>query len=81
MPKRRRLPFLLIPLLGMFLLPSCVAPDPTLVTASRDVHDAIAPEYIGYVDADARLDPAAKERRRRTVARWDEAIRAREGKR
>lgn len=77
----RRLLFLIIPVLGLFLLPSCQLPDPTFVAAERANHDAIAPEYVQYVERDQALNEEQRERRRRTVARWDEAIRAREGRR
>lgn len=68
---------LLLALAGIFCS-GCVAPDPTFVAAVRASHDAIAPEYLRYVEADQALDEAARQRRRATVARWDEAIRSRE---
>jgi hypothetical protein len=71
---------LAILLLFSILSPACIGPpDPTFVAAARANHDAMAPEYIAYVNADQELDEAQRERRRRTVARWDEAIRSREG--
>lgn len=60
---------LLFPLL--LLMPSCVGPDPTFVAASRATHDAIAPEYVHYVDNDPALTVAL-------LDRWREAIESRE---
>jgi len=76
----RRWPLLFFALACCAIAPAC-AIDPTFVAAARASQDAMAPEYLGYVEADGKLDKAQRERRRRTVARWDEAIRAREGKR
>jgi len=78
--KSRRCVLFLLLLVALMVLPSCAAgPDPTFTTAARATHDAVMPEYLGYVERDTALDEAQRERRRRTVARWDEAIRAREG--
>lgn len=74
---RRRWP-LLLPIL-LATMPACAgAPDPLFVGASRAAHDAIAPEYLRYVDADPALTQEQRDRRRATVARWAEAIAVRE---
>lgn len=44
------------------------------VRADRATHDAIAPEYVEYVDKDATLDQAGKDRRHRTVQTWETRI-------
>lgn len=63
------------------ILSSCQAgPDPTFVAASRATHDAVAPEYLRYVDADQALTKEQRDRRHATVARWLEAISSRESK-
>lgn len=60
------------------LLASCQAPDPTFVQSARDFHDAVAPEYLDYVHADAGLTAEQKSRRESTVQRFLEAIEIRE---
>ena len=76
---RLRWPILLLLLACCALLPSCAGgPDPTFVAASRAAHDAIAPEYLHYVDADPALTPEQRQRRHATVDRWAEAIVVRE---
>ena len=81
MKNRRSLLPLLICVLALFLLPSCVGPDPTFVAASRATHDAVAPEYVHYVDADPALTAEQRARRRETIDRWREAIESREVRR
>lgn len=49
---------------------SACAPGAAYVEADRLTHEAIAPEYRGYVDADQALDAEAKARRHRTVDAW-----------
>lgn len=39
--------------------------------ADRATYDAIAPEYVAYVDSDATLTPEQKERRHETVRSWE----------
>ena len=39
--------------------------------ADRATYDAIAPEYLGYVDADPALTPEQKARRVQTVRSWE----------
>lgn len=61
------------------ILSSCHAgPDPTFVAASRATHDAVAPEYIRYVNADPGLTQEQRDLRRATIDRWNEAITSRE---
>ena len=49
------------------------------VAAERATHDTLAPEYLGYVDADDNLTADDKARRHRTVELWDARIEAHEG--
>lgn len=44
------------------------------VRADRATHDAIAPEYSAYVDADASLDQPGKDRRHRTLTTWEKRL-------
>lgn len=82
MKTMRRVGLFLLLALILMVLPSCMGgPDPTFVAAARASHDAITPEYLGYVDKDPGLSGEQRERRHRTVARWDEAIRSREVRR
>jgi hypothetical protein len=41
------------------------------VKADRLTYDAIAPEYLRYVDADPGLTQEQKDRRHRTVDTWN----------
>ena len=62
--------FLLSGLLALGLS-ACVSPSHTAyVGADRLTFDAVAPEYLRYVEADPSLDGAAKERRKRTIESW-----------
>lgn len=68
--------------IGAFLvLMSCNSTPEAFVAGERAVHDAIAPEYLEYVEADATLSAESKQRRKNTVARWDESLRAQEKQR
>lgn len=76
---RRRWPLLLLLVACCACLTSCAGgPDLLFVSASRAAHDAIAPEYLHYVDADPALTQEQRDRRRATVTRWGEAITVRE---
>jgi hypothetical protein len=66
-----------IVLLAVLSLSACTAPVP-FVVASRATYDAIAPEYLAYIEADANLAESSKQTRRNTLARWHEAIDAEE---
>lgn len=44
--------------------------------AERATYDAVAPEYLEYVEADPGLDEAAKQNRRSTVKTWNDRIAA-----
>lgn len=80
--KRNRFGLFLLLTLCLLLLPSCAAgPDPTFVAASRATHDAVAPEYRRYVDADQTLTPEQRTRRHASIDRWNEAITSREVRR
>lgn len=77
--KKNRIARLVSLLSALLLLTSC-AVDPTFVRAARETHDAVAPEYLQYVDADPALSQDAKDRRHRTIERWVESIAVREVK-
>lgn len=80
--KRNRCLLFVLLALCLLLLPSCKAgPDPTFVEASRATHDAVAPEYRRYVDADQALTPEQRTRRHASIDRWNEAITSREVRR
>jgi len=62
--------FLVVILLTLGLS-ACASPSHTAyVGADRLTFDAVAPEYLRYVEADSSLDATAKERRQRTVESW-----------
>jgi hypothetical protein len=46
------------------------SPDAAYVNADKLTYAAVAPEYLGYVNADPALTPEQKARRGRTVATW-----------
>lgn len=70
-----------LPIVALLLLAACSAgPDPLFVSASRQTHTAIVPEYMNYVNADPALTREQRQRRQATCDRWNEAITAREGK-
>lgn len=52
--------------LGAF---GCVV-DKEYVKADRLTFDAIAPDYVKYVEADPALDQEQKDRRKRTIESW-----------
>lgn len=65
-------------LLPLFAFAGCAAltssaPE-SWVRADKATHDAIAPEYVEYVDKDASLDQAGKDRRHRTLQTWQDRI-------
>jgi len=66
--KRRRQAALFLPLLLLTLF-GC-QPAALHLEADRLTYDAVAPEYLQYVDADPRLDDEQRARRRRTVEAW-----------
>lgn len=81
MTRNRGVLFLLL-FVCLLILPSCAGgPDPTFVAAARANHDAVAPEYLRYVDADPALTPEQRTRRHASIDRWNEAIASREVKR
>jgi len=61
----------------LLALGSCVAPAGD---GERLTYQAVAPEYIRYVDADPALAQDAKERRRLTVETWRLRVEAGNGK-
>lgn len=55
----------------LLALGACQAPTSRLqYEADQANYEAIAPEYLAYVNADPALDEPQKERRRRTVQDW-----------
>lgn len=56
------------------MLPGCAlfqsGPSEAYIRADRITHDAIAPEYRAYVEADPTLDEGQKEARRLNVESW-----------
>lgn len=61
------------------LLASCgSAPQILDVAADRATYDAVAPDFLRYVDADAALTAEQKQLRHDTVATWDLRLRKRE---
>lgn len=74
-----------VPLAGAALLLACLSgvcgcatPEAAFVRAERATYQAVAPEYVAYVEADPALSDEEKERRRRTVRTWDLSIRQHE---
>ena len=61
---RNFLPFL------VFLLPSCTLPS----DAEKATCESISPEYSTYVEADTKLDDAAKNRRHTLNNTWREKV-------
>lgn len=63
----------------LLLLSACgSAPTVLDVTADRATYDAVAPEYLGYVDLDTALTAEQRKLRHDTVATWDLRLRKRE---
>jgi len=52
---------------------SCTTSE-VYVKADKMTYDAIAPEYVKYVEADKKLDKDAKARRVRLVETWKKRI-------
>lgn len=57
-------------LLILLTLAGCQGVSASYAEADAATYDAIAPEYLGYVDADPALDASQKQRRQETVASW-----------
>lgn len=53
----------------------CAAPA-SFLAAERATYNAVAPEYLDYVNADPKLDAAQKQSRRDTIQAWDAGLRA-----
>ena len=60
----------LLLVLLLFLM-SCAPVEQTYVEADRATYEAVAGEYLGYVEADPRLSPEQVERRKRTILSWE----------
>lgn len=57
---------------------ACVAPSQIDVAADRATYDAIAADYLRYVNADAALSVEDKARRARTIETWGIRLKAQE---
>lgn len=55
---------------------SCGTPAAAYVAADQATYNAVAPEFRAYVLADPELDQAARDRRLRTLATWQQRIAA-----
>jgi hypothetical protein len=64
----------LLPLL--LLLPACVGVDPMRVQADRATYDWFAPMTRAYIEADPKLDAAAKATHLRSLDAWNARIAA-----
>lgn len=68
---------------GLLACTGCASIPATYTAADRATYNAIAPEYLEYVNEDGTsvesvLTPAQKELRRLTVESWERRIRAAE---
>jgi len=57
-------------LILLILAAAGCSPQAMYVASDRLTYEAIAPEYVQYVQGDPYLTPAQKRRRERTVAAW-----------
>lgn len=64
----------------LLILAAGCSPSSEYVKADRATFDAIAPEYLRYVENDTTLDSDQKARRKRTVSTWEMRLRQAEGK-
>jgi len=65
-------------LIGVLALAGCSGLHTGYVRADRLTFEAVGKEYRGYVEADADLTTAERERRLRTLASWEARVRAAE---
>jgi hypothetical protein len=56
--------------LVLFLLSGCCGPSEPERAAHAAVFDAVAPEYLEYVEGDEALTVAQRARRAETVSQW-----------
>ena len=56
-----------------FVLGGCTVQS-QYVDADRLTYEAVAPEYLGYVESDPYMSPEETDRRRATVASWKARI-------
>ena len=61
------------PLLLLCLLPACVSPN---TQAELETFNAIAPEYVLYVEGDANLTAEQKQLRYDTIETWRRRVEA-----
>jgi len=66
---------------ALLLLAGCAGPNPSYIQADRATYEAIAPEYLRYIQDDARLTGAEVQRRIDTVNTWLRRIEAAEANR
>lgn len=60
--------------LPLLLLLSACSVNKTYVVADRATFDAVAKEYLTYVEADVALDDSQKQRRRETIRSWEARV-------
>ena len=65
-------------LLAMASLCSCGSIPDIYVAADRATFDAVAPDYVAYVNGDESLNDDQRRRRLRTIESWDMRITAAE---
>jgi predicted lipoprotein len=61
-------------IVALLALTSCAGVPEAHIAADRAIHDAIAPEYREYVEADERLPRSLKDIKLRTLKRWSQMI-------
>lgn len=66
-------PFLLV---GALLVASCSGLDPQRVMTERATYDWFAPLTKQYIQADSRMDDAAKRTHLRAIEAWDSRLKA-----
>lgn len=57
-------------LIWLLALVGCSGVSKQYAEADAATYDAVAPEYLGYVDADPALSGEQRQRRHETVASW-----------
>lgn len=68
----RKLAFIILALLPM----GCAGIPKAYVEADLKTYEAVAPEYLQYVDQDEELSPTQKDLRHGTVQSWQRRIKA-----
>ena len=71
---------ILIALVPLVTFTSCATISPEMVNAERTSYNAIAPDYLKYVNSDATLSIDQKVSRNNLVQSWDAQIKKLEDK-